>query len=157
MNQRNANVNSDASNTLIIPTPKRLCIRIPLPSYVEPPVQYELNHEGTLYNGSLDKNGEIDIELEQSSGEASFKVWPYGKEADPVEWQLSLGMLPDIETLQGVQARLNSLGFKAGPVDGLMGKQTRTALVGFQQKHNLETNGKADQKTKAALVDAYGS
>lgn len=157
MNQRVAHINLDAINTLVVPTPKRLCLRVPLPGYVSVPVKYQLHHGGKSYEGFLDQQGGCDVQLAQASGDASFQVWPYGEQVEPVEWQLALGVLADGETLQGVQARLNNLGFNAGPVDGVMGRLTRAALIRFQEKHQLKTSGEADQNTKAALLDAYGS
>ncbi len=157
MNQRVAHINLDTNNTLVIPSPKRLCLRIPLPDYVNSPIKYELNHNGETYQGFLDKNGEVDIELKQSSGEADFKIWPFGEAAEAVEWKLSLGLLPNIDSLQGVQARLNNLGMNAGLVDGIMGRQTRAALKRFQRKHGLQASGELEPKTRKVLLKAHGS
>jgi peptidoglycan hydrolase-like protein with peptidoglycan-binding domain len=50
-----------------------------------------------------------------------------------------------------VQQKLNDMGYQAGPVDGIMGPQTKQALRSFQQAENLEQTGRLDQETSAAL------
>ena len=44
-------------------------------------------------------------------------------------------------TVQAVQQKLNELGYNAGPVDGLMGRRTRSAIVAFQQDSDLQPDG----------------
>ena len=51
---------------------------------------------------------------------------------------------PRIEEIQRV---LKDLGFYRGVVDGKMGKETRSALMLFQKKNNIDATGKADSKT----------
>lgn len=48
-------------------------------------------------------------------------------------------------TVRAVQQKLNELGYNAGPVDGLMGRRTRTAIIAFQQDRGLTATGVADQ------------
>ena len=63
---------------------------------------------------------------------------------------------PD-QTMQDVQAALKSKGFEPGPIDGVMGTKTRTAIREFQKSNGLEPTGMLDEKTQEALgvkVDA---
>jgi peptidoglycan hydrolase-like protein with peptidoglycan-binding domain len=75
----------------------------------------------------------------------------------------------DATTIRQVQETLHNRGFRAGPIDGVMGPATRTALKQFQQSDNLETTGQLNRQTLIALgvqrdtmsggsasVDAYG-
>ena len=48
-------------------------------------------------------------------------------------------------TVQAIQRKLNELGYKAGAVDGLMGRGTRSAIIAFQQDRGLAATGAADQ------------
>jgi|GEM_PF-2864895 len=41
------------------------------------------------------------------------------------------------------QSRLNTLGYKAGPPDGIMGRRTRDAIKQYQQKMGLKVTGSA--------------
>lgn len=157
MNQRVAHINLDTANTLVVPTPKRLCLRIDLPKGITEPVKYLLVVDGESYKGTLNHQGEMNVELPPGSSTAEFNIWPFGEKADPFTWQLKLGQLPDIDSLQGVQARLNNLGFNAGPEDGLMGKLTRAALKRFQMANKLNIDGTPNEQTKTALIKAYGN
>jgi peptidoglycan hydrolase-like protein with peptidoglycan-binding domain len=75
----------------------------------------------------------------------------------------------DATTIRQVQQTLQNRGFRAGPVDGVMGPATRTAVKQFQQSQNLETTGQLNRQTLVALgvqpdtvsganprVEAYG-
>lgn len=46
-------------------------------------------------------------------------------------------------TVQAVQRKLNELGYSAGTPDGLMGRNTRSAIVAFQQDNGLVADGNA--------------
>jgi peptidoglycan hydrolase-like protein with peptidoglycan-binding domain len=50
-----------------------------------------------------------------------------------------------------IQARLNELGYNAGPADGQPGSRTKGALVAFQRANGLTADGVYGEKTKAAL------
>ena len=41
-----------------------------------------------------------------------------------------------------VQAGLNRLGYNAGPTDGIMGGQTRSAIEAYQRDHGLRVDGR---------------
>jgi peptidoglycan hydrolase-like protein with peptidoglycan-binding domain len=58
---------------------------------------------------------------------------------------------PGSTTVRQVQHALNQRGYRAGPVDGLMGQATQTALMQFQRAENLEATGALNQQTLAAL------
>jgi N-acetylmuramoyl-L-alanine amidase len=60
------------------------------------------------------------------------------------------------EDLSGVQARLNNLGYTAGPNDGIYGRNTRAALALLQADQQLEVNGLPDEPTLAKLVELHG-
>lgn len=60
------------------------------------------------------------------------------------------------ETIRQVQRSLKDKGHDAGPVDGVMGAQTQSALRSFQQAQGIEANGRLDQRTLAALGGAAG-
>jgi peptidoglycan hydrolase-like protein with peptidoglycan-binding domain len=54
-------------------------------------------------------------------------------------------------TVRKIQQTLNNRGFKAGPVDGVMGADAQAALRDFQKSENLEPTGMLNQQTLAAL------
>ena len=55
------------------------------------------------------------------------------------------------QSLIDLQVRLAWAHASPGPVDGRMGKNTRTAIAAFQRMQGLEVTGEADEKTRAAL------
>ncbi len=58
--------------------------------------------------------------------------------------------------INALQAGLNSRGFSAGPVDGIPGRQTKLALMGFQKSRGLVADG-YPTKDMLALVTDTGS
>lgn len=55
--------------------------------------------------------------------------------------------------IKAVQRTLNEHGYRAGKVDGLMGKKTRGAIRRLQKEHGLPQNSWLNPKTLAALSD----
>ena len=43
----------------------------------------------------------------------------------------------DLNTVRNIQRALDKAGYNPGPIDGVMGRQTQTALNRFQQARNL--------------------
>jgi len=70
--------------------------------------------------------------------------------------KFSTGLLPDL-TVRGAQVYLLYLGFQPGPVDGMLGRMTRSALAQFQQADNLPATGELDEATVAQLQNAAES
>jgi hypothetical protein len=58
--------------------------------------------------------------------------------------------LPDLR-LRSVQLHLLYKGFHPGPIDGLIGNVTRSALRRFQQSMGLSITGELNQETEASL------
>ncbi len=51
-----------------------------------------------------------------------------------------------------VQAKLNALGYNAGPVDGIAGRGTRNALAAFQRDRGVVASGDLNQTTLTLLA-----
>ena len=62
----------------------------------------------------------------------------------------SVGALPDL-TVRAAQLYLGYLGYQPGPVDGWLGKRTRSALSAFQGDNDLSASGAADKATMLKL------
>ena len=58
------------------------------------------------------------------------------------------------EQVKNAQEILDGLGFEPGRKDGYFSEETKVAVKGFQQEHNLPANGKIDEKTAAKLEEA---
>jgi peptidoglycan hydrolase-like protein with peptidoglycan-binding domain len=63
----------------------------------------------------------------------------------------------DRDMVRQVQQQLSSQGFDAGPADGIMGEQTKSALRQFQQSKGMQATGELDGQTASALGVQAGS
>lgn len=59
-----------------------------------------------------------------------------------------------VDPVERAQRRLNSLGCDSGPVDGVLGDWTRSAVVRFQSRHALTQSGRLTSATKSKLYSA---
>ena len=84
------------------------------------------------YNGPDFKRNEYDTRL--AAAHAKYQV-----------------LLPDLQ-LRTAQAALKYLGFNPGPIDGIRGRQTTSALIGFQHGEGLTESGLLDQGTLERLL-----
>ncbi len=55
------------------------------------------------------------------------------------------------EQMELTQETLRDLGYRPGPIDGIMGSETAAALRSFQQQEGLRATGRANPETLAAL------
>lgn len=60
------------------------------------------------------------------------------------------------ETAQDIQRMLNDLGFDAGAVDGLIGRDTQAAIRRFEEAHEMPITGTATPSVVEALYHAAG-
>ncbi|WP_282114718.1 PGRP and LysM peptidoglycan-binding domain-containing protein [Pseudoalteromonas arctica] len=107
----------------------------------------------------LPSDGLIEVELDENDS-LTGQVDLYLKEdqSSPSEsFTAQVGHLDPIDTLSGVQARCNLLGFDCGTVDGINGSKTKAGVRDFQYEHDLEVDGIAGAKTKAKLQQVFGS
>ncbi len=112
---------------------------------------YTLEIDGKpVGNGQTDGNGEVALPILPNARLA--KVTVRGQ-----VFQLKLGHLDAIDEMNGVQMRLQNLGYYAGPIDGVLNPDTEEALVAYQFDKNLDLSGEADDATKAALVQDAGA
>lgn len=73
------------------------------------------------------------------------------------EWfDVNIGTLDPVARVKGIQERLNNLGFKAGPVDGIVGPKTRRAVYAFQlTQPDLKATGLIDDDTRKRLLKVH--
>jgi len=84
------------------------------------------------YNGSDFKKNQYDTRL--AAAHAKYKT-----------------MLPDL-ALRTAQTALLYLGLDPGPIDGVRGRRTRSALIQFQQRTGLPETGELDHDTEGKLL-----
>lgn len=96
-----------------------------------------------------DGDGVLECRVPVDASEAELVV-------GDVSWALRLGSLAPRDTVEGLQGRLNSLNYDAGPIDGVMGPRTRDALRGFQRDHDLAVDGVYGPESQAKLEEVHG-
>jgi hypothetical protein len=72
------------------------------------------------------------------------------------KYEIIFGALDPIDTIEGIQERLNNLGYKCGPVDGIIGDMTRGAVRSFQMAYDLVVDGDPGPITKGKLAQVHG-
>lgn len=66
--------------------------------------------------------------------------------------QFSKKLKPNLSTsYEKLQQNLKERGFDPGPVDGILGPRTHSAILNFQKAHQLDASGIPDATTRAAL------
>jgi len=110
---------------------------------------------GEPIQGTTDNQGRIlQVIPESRPAQATLVVEP-GRPAEQT-YILQLGPLPSADTIAGVQARLNNLGYNCGPPDGKLSEKTKNAITEFQHKHTLKETGDVNAETRDKLKELYG-
>jgi len=65
-------------------------------------------------------------------------------------WLNSANLSKDV--IRWAQVKLHMTGFYEGSLDGVVGPETKRAILGFQKSNSLERTGTLDQQTADALV-----
>lgn len=121
--------------------------------------QLDIEGRSPLF-GKSDGAGLIEKPLQPDDDAATLHLGPdvrFGADAERLVYELLLGALDPVEHLEGVQARMNNLGFDCGIVDGVNGPLTRAAVRAFQKASGLIVDAIPGPVTQAALEAAHGS
>lgn len=118
---------------------------------------YRLKIGKRTYEGRTDAEGRVEVFVAPSArvGLLKLDVDIPGYESKP-EWRLRIGTLYPLETIKGIQQRLNNLGYDCGEEDGDFGDRTKRALRAFQAAMGLDRTDAPDEPTRDALDTAHG-
>lgn len=116
--------------------------------------KYELKLAGQLLQGLTSDTGLVSHEVGIDVTEAELTLWPNPEDPTEVsQWILQIGALDPIDTISGVQSRLNNLGYQAGEVTGSMNEATRAAVCDYQRSLGRDSpTGELDDQTRRALL-----
>ena len=110
----------------------------------------QLTIDGRIQAVRTDAQGHIEQQIPFAAEKARLLV------AD-LEIPILIGHLDPIEALSGQKARLNNLGYDAGPVnDAQDGLQLRSAVEEFQCDQHLTVDGICGPVTQARLLEVHG-
>ena len=132
--------------------PARLKLRVQRNGAAMTNAPFILVVDGSLQDGTTTADGDVDVPIPPGAREALLTV---GEGEDIVEYRLNLGHMEPIDTVAGVQARLQCLGFEVGAANGTLNEETRAALRAFQDRNGLEVTGEIDEATRARLQELH--
>ena len=118
----------------------------------------ELKIGEQILKSVTDKKGNLAITLpETEATEGELSVYSDETSAEPShQLTVQFAHLDPIDTLSGIQARCNNLGYFCGTVDGVMGNNTRKGIMAFQAANGLTKDGEPGPKTQRKLLKQYG-
>lgn len=106
---------------------------------------YTLDVEGSLIDGKTDGEGILKHFIPGEAKSARL-ILRGGEEIIPIQ----IGYLDPIDTIIGVQQRLNNMGFVC-PFSDELDEGTQQALRKFQAENDMEETGEIDEATKSKL------
>ena len=115
-------------------------------------LDYRLEIDSLTFSGKTDGSGWIEHVISPSAKKGKVTLTE-SKET----YELKLGNLDPLDSIEGVQQRLQNLGFYSGEIDGKEGNLTRSAIQFFQKNKKLPVKGKIDSELKDMLKDDHGS
>lgn len=117
-----------------------------------------LTVDGQRLDTTIGADGMVSLELPKGTEtDGKMEIFLNANSDQPThQVEVKLASLDPVETLSGVQARCNMLGFECGVADGVMGAKTRSGVMGFQAAHGLDVDGVPGPMTQAKLKEVYG-
>jgi hypothetical protein len=110
-----------------------------------------LQVEGEKFELTTDDEGRIERRIRPTAESGKVTI-----RSSRIEAPLAIGHLDPVDVISGWRARLNNLGYGAGPTDDADDPLVRSAVEEFQCDQELPVTGDADDATRAALLSAHG-
>lgn len=114
-----------------------------------------LHVDGEEFEITSQPNGLVEHEIKPTAEQARLKV---EDEKSPItlEIPIEIGKLHPVDKVSGQKARLNNLGYFAGPLDEEDEALFTSAVEEFQCDHKLTVDGKCGPKTQGKLKEIHG-
>ena len=116
----------------------------------------EVHVEGRIDSKPTDDDGVIEISIKPGTQEASLVVTEKGSQLEGTELPIKIGHLDPVEERTGQIARLDNLGYFAGPLDDIDERQFTSAIEEFQSENGLTVTGICGDETQAKLKEVHG-
>jgi hypothetical protein len=116
----------------------------------------KVNIDGKPQDLTTDDNATVEFEVSPSAQSIELIVKEEGSQQLGVAIPLKLGHLDPVDEQTGQIARLNNLGYFAGPLDPVDDKLLLSAIEEFQCDQGLQVDGKCGPKTQAKLLEVHG-
>ncbi|MBK8258106.1 MAG: peptidoglycan-binding protein [Polyangiaceae bacterium] len=118
--------------------------------HAEPQLTVDFTLDGQIDQPTTDGNGMFERRISPSAGSGALTA--LGESV-----AVHVGFLDPVDSPTGWKARLNNLGYAAGPVDRSTPVEERSALEEFQCDVGLTVTGLADGTTLQKLLEKHGS
>ena len=158
MEQKQESGAADKKHTFTVDK-KTLKLRLVLEDIYEKPIagaQCALLIDGQVFQLTTDGNGKLEQEIPLDAKEGTLTIrgdqTPFANDIIPIK----IGHLDPIDEISGQVARLNNLGYSAGPLDGSDEDAFDSAVEEFQCDHSLTVDGICGPKTQAKLKQVHG-
>ncbi len=154
------NIRTGVMHTFVVKKQKQF-VQLKLLAPTGKPLQeakVEFTANGTNQTVFTDRSGQLEIEIESAEhGDIPLAVFT-SSDSEEADYQYTLqpGYLDPPETLSGLQARLNNLGFQCGVVDGILGEKTKAGIKQFQRYKMLSVDGQPSTKIHKEVEKEYG-
>jgi hypothetical protein len=114
------------------------------------PISYSLEMEdGDTQSGEIAHEGqEIELDLALKAQQGTLQM----RGVEPI----LIGGLDPLNTVSGMQGRLQNLGFDPGPIDNIAGPLTASAVREFQQRNAIHVDGIIGPETRGKMKEVYG-
>jgi peptidoglycan hydrolase-like protein with peptidoglycan-binding domain len=101
-----------------------------------------------IVGAALDFSADADDVPNASPGPAYHRLNSENLSKDDIRWAQFLSK----DNIRWAQFKLYMIGSYDGSLDGVVGPETKRAILGFQKSNSLERTGKLDQQTVDALT-----
>lgn len=136
-----------------------LKLRLVLEDVYEKPIagaQCALLVDGQIFQLTTDGNGKLEQEIPLNAKQGTLTIrgdqTPFANEVIPIK----IGHLDPVDEISGQVARLNNLGYAAGPLDGSDEAAFESAVEEFQCDHSLTVDGICGPHTQSKLKQVHG-
>ena len=116
---------------------------------------YVLTVDGVEKRGTTDGEGAVRQSIPPTARRGTLLITD-GESGEEESYELDLGHLDPVDTIQGAQARMKQMGAYFGTITGSMSLPFVMALKMFQESRGLKPTGELDASTQAALRESHG-
>ncbi len=116
----------------------------------------EVSVDGVTRKKTTDDNAVLEFVVAAAAQDIEVTVKEKGNPLEGVVIPVKIGHLDPVEVPTGQSARLNNLGYFAGPIDTIDEKLLASAVEEFQCDHGLTVDGKCGSLTQAKLKKVHG-
>lgn len=141
----------------------KLQLRLVLEDLYEKPIdnaECELVIEGQTFKLKTDAKGKVEQQIAPDVHAATLTIKDPRTPQNGITIPIRIGDMDPVDKVSGQKARLNNLGYFAGPIEGRTEQENQalflSAVEEFQCDHGLGVDGKCGAATQAKLKQVHG-